>query len=134
MKHKITMLFALVLAFGLACGGGKYGDVKDALNDLIAMQEDYITAIQGAQNAGDVAKAINKYTDKFLQIKPRLESFEQKYPELKTQKEPPAELKDSFERLTRSAEKLATASFSLMKYLGDPEVQKATERLKELGK
>jgi hypothetical protein len=134
MKKNLVMLLSLVLLFGVACSGGKYGDIKDALNDLIDMQEEYINTIQKAQAASDVASAINRYADRFIQIKPRLESFEQKYPELKKQKEPPEELKESFEKLTKSAERLATASMTMLKYLNDPEVQKATERLKNLNK
>lgn len=134
MKKNLVLFLSVVLLFGFACSGGKYGDIKDALNDLIDMQEEYIKTIEKAQGASDVASAINRYADRFVQIKPRLQSFEQKYPELKQQKEPPAELKESFERLTQSAQKLATASMAMLKYLGDPEVQKATERLKNLNK
>jgi len=134
MKKHLVMFTALVLLFGAGCKSGKYSDINDALNDLIKIQEAYITAIQNAQNAGDVAKAINSYADNFIKIKPRIESFEQKYPELKLSKEPPEELKENFERLQKSAEKLATASMSMLKYLEAPEVQKAIERLKDLSK
>ena len=125
---------AVALLFGAGCKGGKYSDINDALNDLIKIQDAYVTAIQSAQGAGDVAKAINSYADSFIKIKPRIESFEQKYPELKLSKEPPEELKENFDRLQKSAEKLATASMAMLKYLEAPEVQKAIERLKDLSK
>lgn len=134
MKKHLAIIAAIALLFGAGCKSGKYSDINDALNDLIKIQDAYVTAIQGAQNAGDVAKAINSYADSFMKIKPRIESFEQKYPELKVSKEPPEELKENFERLQKSAEKLATASMSMLKYLEAPEVQKAIERLKELSK
>jgi superfamily I DNA and/or RNA helicase len=134
MKKHIAIIAAIALLFGAGCKSGKYSDINEALNDLIKIQDSYVTAIQGAQNAGDVAKAINSYADNFMKIKPRIESFEQKYPELKISKEPPEELKENFERLQKSAEKLATASMSMLKYLEAPEVQKAIERLKELSK
>ncbi len=134
MKNYFILLPALILLFGVGCKGGKYSDINDALNDLIKMQETYVTAIQNAQNAGDVAKAIERYADNFIKLKPRIESFEKKYPELKLSKEPPEELKENFDRLQKSAEKLATASMSMLKYLESPEVQKAIERLKDLSK
>ncbi|MBP7584978.1 MAG: hypothetical protein KBA61_13135 [Spirochaetes bacterium] len=134
MKKHIAIIAAITLLFGAGCKRGKYSDINEALDDLISIQESYITAIQNAQNAGDVAKAINSYADSFMKLKPRIESFEQKYPELKQSKEPPEELKGNFERLQKSAEKLATASMTMLKYLEAPEVQKAIERLKELSK
>ena len=134
MKKHLAVLIILAMSIGAACKSGKYSDINSALDDLIAIQDSYITAIQGAQNAGDVAKAINSYADSFIKLKPRIESFEQKYPELKQSKEPPAELQDAFKRLEKSAEKLATASMSMLKYLEAPEVQQAIERLKDLSK
>ncbi len=132
MKKLILVGFVFMLC--MACGGGKYSDLKNSLNDLVKIQDDYVAAIEKAGGAKDVAAAINKYTDSFLKMKPVLESYENKYPELKTSKEPPSELRDSFEKLQKSAEKLATASMTMLKYINDPEVQKATERLKELNK
>ena len=134
MKKHLIIFTALILLFGAGCKSGKYSDINDALNDLIKIQDEYVTAIQNAKGASDVAKAINNYADSFIKIKPKIESFEQKYPELKLSKEPPEELKGNFDRLQKSAEKLATASMAMLKYLEAPEVQKAIERLKDLSK
>jgi hypothetical protein len=113
----------------------KYSDINDALSELIKMQETYINAIQGAKSAEDVAKAINDYADSFTTLRPKIESFEGKYPELKESKEPPEELKDSFQKLEQSAMKLTLVSRSISKdHISSPVVQKAIERLVKLSR
>ncbi len=129
----VFILFPL-LVFGTSCKK-RYNDINEALGELIKMQETYINAIQNAKSADDVAKAINNYADSFTQLRPKIESFEGKYPELKESKEPPEELKDSFAKLEQSAMKLTLVSQSISKdHISSPVVQKAIERLVKLSR
>lgn len=134
MKKFILLLLLPALIIYTGCKK-KYSDINDTLSELIKMQETYINAIQGAKSADDVAKAINDYADSFTQLRPKIEAFEGKYPELKESKEPPEELKDSFQKLEQSAMKLTLASRSISKdHISSPVVQKAIERLVKLSR
>ncbi len=135
MRIKATLSIVFLALCIAACGrGGKYADIKDTLNTLIDIQESYISSMEKAQNAKDVATAINRYTDGFFRIKPRLDSFGERYPELKTQKQPPEELKEIYDRLTQTGVKFVNTLPTLIKYRSDPEVQQARERLKGVNK
>ncbi len=134
MKKFIPMLLLPVFIAYAECTK-KYSDINDALSELIKMQETYINAIESAKSAEDVAKAINDYADSFTTLRPKIESFEGKYPELKESKEPPEELKDSFQKLEQSAMKLTLVSRSISKdHISSPVVQKAIERLVKLSR
>ncbi|MCX7679817.1 MAG: hypothetical protein N2316_11460 [Spirochaetes bacterium] len=136
--RKLTAIFCFVIIPVVIANGQckkRYADINDALTELIKMQETYINAIQKAKTAEDVAKAINDYADSFTQLRPKIESFEGKYPELKEAKEPPEELKENFAKLEQSAMKLTLASKSISKeHISSPVVQQAIDRLVKLSR
>ncbi len=131
MKKFAALLFSMSLILP-GCGGGKYADLKSAIDSIIQIQETYFSSLQKAQSAQDVASAINSYTDSIMQITPALNGMIQKYPEIKNSDTPPAELKDSFDRLARTREKFAGLIPILKNYQKDDVVQKAMERQESL--
>lgn len=134
MKKFFICFISFALIANFACKK-RYSEINDALTELISMQEKYTNAIQNAKTADDVAKAINDYADSFLQLRPKIESFEGKYPELKEAKEPPEELKENFAKLEQSAMKLTMVSQSISKeHITAPVVKQAIDRLVKISK
>ena len=134
MMKKILAL-AVVAVFALvsfACKpAGKYGDLKEYLNDVIKANEDYITALEKSSSAKEVAEAITEMGDKLEKLVKRGEEIEKKYPEMKAwdKKNPPAEVKEEFEKMEAMSQKLLTVSMKMMKYMMDPEVMKASQEM-----
>ena len=112
----------------MACGGGKYSDLIAVSNQFADATENYINAIEKADNASDAAGATNTYAAKIEKIAPRMREMADKYPELKDRSKVPEELKKNRERDDALGEKMAGA---MMTYRKDPEVRKAQQRLKK---
>jgi ribonucleotide reductase alpha subunit len=139
MRKIMAITIASVFVFmSVGCKqGGKYADLKEFLNDSIKITEDYISALEKANSAKDVAEAITEYGNKMEKFAKKGEEIEKKYPELKTmdKKNPPKELKEEFEKLEQLTQKFLTASMKMMKYMMDPEVMKASQEMaKKMGK
>ncbi len=128
MKKLVSILSVLFLLSLTACGGaGKYGDVKDFVNDFIVAQENYISEVEKADSADEVAAALTKFGGEVVKFAEKGKKLNEKYPELENEKERPAELKDIFQKLEESSEKMGKSMSSpkLRKYMMDPKVMKA---------
>lgn len=135
MAITIASVFALI---SLGCKpAGKYGDLKEYMNDVIKANEAYISSLEKSNSAKEVAEAITDLGNKMEKLSKKGEEIEKKYPELKTmdKKNPPKELKEEFEKFEQMAQKLLTVSMKMMKYMMDPEVMKASQEMaKKMGK
>lgn len=139
MIHKhMALALALALMATIAIiggcrggGGGKYGDIKTHLSEVITVNESYVNALEKSNSAKDVALAISDLTGKMEKLTRQQADLEKTYPELKTidRNNPPVELKEEYERLNALGERKITASIKIMKYMIDPEVMKASQEL-----
>lgn len=131
MKRILIVLFSTLLAvsFLIVGCGDKYSDAKKATEEYIALVEDYVEDLDAADNAKDVAKAMNRFADGLEDLWPRMRKISEKYPELKDKSNPPEELKESQKRAEQMGMKLAGSMMKLMPYMMDSEVQKAQKRL-----
>jgi Tfp pilus assembly protein PilP len=140
MTKKIVAITILSIFTVISIGckqSGKYGDLKEYMNDVIKTNEKYISDLDKANSAKDVAEAITNLGDKMEKLSKRGEEIEKQYPELKTmdKKNPPKELKEEFDKLEQMTQKLLTVSMKMMKYMMDPEVMKASQEMaKKMGK
>lgn len=137
---KIMAITSAVL-FACACfacrPSGKYGEYGEYMKDVIAANEDYITALEKSNSAKEVADAITELGNRMEEITKEGESISKKYPEIRTidRKNPPRELKDEYEKLEQMTQRLLTVSMKKMKYMMDPEVMKASQEMaKKVGK
>ena len=133
MIKKITAV-ALAFVFVLVSFGckpsGKYGDLKEYLNDFIEVNQEYISALEKANSAKEVAEAITELGNDMEKLSKKGKEIEKKYPDLKSiKKNPPVELKEEFEKLDQMTQKFLTVSMKMMKYMMDPEVMKASQEL-----
>jgi hypothetical protein len=135
MAITIAFVFAVI---SIGCKqSGKYGDLKEYMNDVVKTNEDYISNLEKSNSAKDVAEAITELGNKMEKLTKREEEIEKKYPEFKTmdKENPPIELKGEFDKLEEMTQKRLTVSMKMMKYMMDPEVMKASQEMaKKMGK
>lgn len=122
-------VFVIVL---FACGGGgKYGDAKKAMENFISATEDFVAALENADDGKTVAAAINSYADVMKDVGAEMKALTEKYPELKDQKNPPEELKDVAKKMEEVMPKMMGAMMKLAKYAEDPDVMAAQKKMQE---
>lgn len=130
MKRLMTLAIC-VLALALATGcGGKYSDMKKVNEEYVTIVEDYIAALDKADDSKSVVKAMNRFSDDLEVLWPKMRELAEKYPELEQGKDSlPEELKESQQRAEEVGARMAASFIKLMKYMDDPEVLAAQERM-----
>jgi len=122
------MIGFLVVAFVVSGCAGKYADVKKVNGRFVKATEAYVSDLEDAGSAKDVARAMNSYADEMEDIWPQMKKLNEKYPELKDQKNPPKELAESQKQAEATGMKMAATFMKIMPYMNDPAVRKAQER------
>jgi cell fate (sporulation/competence/biofilm development) regulator YlbF (YheA/YmcA/DUF963 family) len=134
MKPIGVRIFSVAMLLILAaCGGDKYADARDIMKDHAQVMEAYITGLENAANAADCAAAIDAYSAGMEDLIPRLKAFREKYPELMKEgdSETPAEVEKEAERLEELSARMPAATMNMMKYMTDPQVQEAMQRMSQ---
>ena len=130
MKKILTI--AMVSVFAIMFFGckksGEYADLKEYLNDVIKINEEYVSALEKANSAKDVAEALTDMGNKMEKIAKEGETLKTKYPDMNKVRKDPA-LKDEFEKLSQVSQRLLTVSMKTMKYMMYPEVMKASQEM-----
>lgn len=119
---------AALSATAIGCGGG-VAEARRLQQQQGRAVERYLAALDKADNAREVAAAINGFAADMERIAPRMKRLMDKHPEWKDPARRPRELKVEDERARDAAAKMAGTLFRIMPYMGDPEVRKAQERL-----
>lgn len=130
MKISKGFMLAVMVLLGLtfaACGGGKYGDMKEAMNAQAKAMEKYINAMENAGSAQDVVAAVNTFTSDMKVLMPKMKKAVAQYPEVVGKSEPPEELKAEVDAMKAVSGKMQGAMMKIMQYMQDPAVQKAME-------
>ncbi len=125
---KVVMIMVLLICFTFACGG-KYDDVIDANNEFIEIMDDYSKSLEKADNAKDVAAAIDKVAEKMEKLGPKMKKLREKYPDLTNEKDLPEQLVKSQKKMEQVSGRLAASFMKLVKYVGNPDVMEAQKRL-----
>ncbi len=132
MRKQFLLIGIMVVSLVAGCGGDKYADVKDYMEKSIRIQEEYVAAIEKADSAGDIARAINKFAERLNAMKPQMKALMEKYPEIMMEKEPPSELREVTARQMEMAAKIEKASqLNVQPYTLDPVVVEATKNLSQ---
>ena len=131
-KTMVGLVVVLMIAGGVACGGGgKYASAKSLIGKQISIINSYVDAMEKAGNAQDVVAALNAYTADMKDLIPAMKKFQEQFPEMKDQKEPPAELKPEMDKMQEVMGRMMTASMKAAQYMQDPAVQEAQKKLGE---
>lgn len=131
-KTLVGLAVVLMIAGGVACGGGgKYASAKSLLAKQIDNMNHYADAMEKAGSAQEVAAALNAYAAASKELAPAMKEFQQKYPEIRNQAEPPAELKAEMDKMKEVMGRIISASMKAAKYMQDPAVQEAQKKVGE---
>lgn len=129
VKRAFVVALIGIIVMMMGCTGSKYSDMVEVNTKFVNAMEDYIAATGKATSAKDAAKAVNDYAEKVEKLAPQIKEMTGKYPELKTSSEVPEELKVLEKKAEGLGEQMAASYMTMMKYMMDPGVQKAQERL-----
>ncbi|MCK5165216.1 MAG: hypothetical protein KAQ72_15935 [Desulfobacula sp.] len=130
--NKLIVVLIVFMGFVWGCGQGKYDDVVKVNDEYISVLQDYIDRLNKAQTGKDVAKAMNKYTDAFKKLAPKMKKINEKYPELMNAKDLPEKVKQSQAKATQIGLDFASSFMKTMKYITDPGVAQAQKRMGEV--
>ena len=130
MQRKLLAGLVMVAVLSmLACGGSKYSEAIEVNTSFVDAMETYLDGIEKAESGSAMAKAINTYADKIEKLAPKMKALAQKYPEWTDRAKMPEELKPLTEKAENLAQRMAGSFMKAMKYMQDPEVQAAQQRL-----
>ena len=129
--EKITrvLLLFITMIFFIGCGGGKYDDAIEVNKDFIKITEEYTQDLEKAVSAKGVAKAMDNYTEKFAKLAPKMKEINEKYPDIKEDKDVPSEFREMEEKVQQAGVKLAGSFMKILKYMTDPDVIEAHKKM-----
>jgi uncharacterized lipoprotein NlpE involved in copper resistance len=133
MGCKMPSVVALAVLIALiGCSGGQdYSEVVEINTKYVDAMESYINDVENAENAGDVANAVEAYAQKMEDLAPQLKAIAAKHPEWNDTEKVPEELKPIQEKAQQMASQLPKTFMKTMQYITDAQVREAHKRLQE---
>lgn len=121
----ITGILMAILTLS-ACGSGEFGEIEDIISKQAEITENYVTGLEKAKSADDVAKVINEFTDDMKSLIPKIKTYRETHPEIWIGGEDvPEKIKVQQERLETASGKIQGAFMNMMTYMMDSKVQEA---------
>jgi len=112
---------------------GKYAEIQPALSEQADLMEASADSLGKATSAKEVADALTVLAGKQEKLMATMKALSEKFPEMKTMAEPPAELKPVMEKMAQAGAKFGQAMSTVMqKYGSDPMVQEAVKKFQEI--
>lgn len=125
----VCVVIALLLVL-TSCGGGKYADIKSAMNDQARAMEKFSVEIDKAENSKQVVAALDKFGAQMEKFAKQFPKLQEKYPELKDKQNPPEELKETTAQMEGVAQKFMGAMMKVAREYGDdPQVQEKLQQM-----
>lgn len=128
----LTVLFFSLIIMCIAGCEKKYSDVIKVNEEFAELTEEYVDNLENATSGKEVAQAMNRFSDGFEKLAPRMQEAITKYPELKDESNNPKELQESKKRTEEVGKRFAGSFMKMMPYMKDPEVQAAQKRMSEV--
>jgi hypothetical protein len=135
MKKTVILGLAVCLIVGLtACKKdeyaalGKYAEIGPVMDTMIKATEVYIADLDKATTADQIAAAMDVITEKMTALAPKMKAIGEKFPEFKSQENPPTELKPFNDRLEGMMGKMMGVMTKIAPFASDPKVMAAQER------
>ena len=131
MKKSIMILVGTFLLLGLvACGDTP----EAAMGDMINIMDGFADNMNGAENADQVVKAMEGFSQGMQDIVPRMKALQDKYPELQKsmgEGKMPKGLEKFEEKYKEVMVKVVGASAKMGQYMNDPKVREAAKKFSE---
>lgn len=128
----LTVLFFSLIIMCIAGCEKKYSDVIKVNEEFAELTEAYVDNLENATSGKEVAQAMNRFSDGFEKLAPRMQEAITKYPELKDESNNPKELQESKKRTEEVGKRFAGSFMKMMPYMKDSEVQAAQKRMSEV--
>ena len=95
MKRITGIILVVLIAFSVSCSSHKkYGDIRDFINEVAATEDEFLSQVDKAANADDVAAAVDNFGKKLVILSENSREIKKKYPDIdKWVDNPPDELK-----------------------------------------
>lgn len=124
----VTILQLLLFSF-VCQAGNKYEEARDVYEDYLPVVEKYLDTVEKTENAKELARAINVFTDSMEGLVPKIRNLTAKYPELANEESIPPEYADLVKNANVLGGRFAMSFTRIAPFLADPEVEKANQRL-----
>ncbi len=132
MKRSLfTLMIVLTLIFGSTMLAKDYKEAVPIINQMQLAIEKFIGGLEKADTAPEIAAVITEYIKDVKVFAPLFRVILDKYPELEDEKTHPEALKPQLDKIKETTKKLMRLYGKVGKYMGEPEVKKAIEELKE---
>jgi short-subunit dehydrogenase involved in D-alanine esterification of teichoic acids len=134
-KILLSTLIVVVIAAMTACGGGGGDDLDSLIEKQISIMEDLASDVESADNAAEMAEALNKATAelKILAASPAIEELK-KLKNIQNPSEIPEEITKHLPKLMEAGMKLFGAMNKINQFQEDPMVKEALQKFQEVGK
>lgn len=111
---------------------GKYADAIPVVEKFVTANENFVADLEKVASADDLVGALNKITATLKDLAPKMKEIGDKYPEFKTQENPPEEFKPVMARLETVMGKLMSAMGKAAPFMEDPKVQEAQKAYQDV--
>jgi uncharacterized protein YoxC len=111
---------------------GKYADAIPFVEKFVAANETFVADLEKVATADDVVAAMTKITATLKDLAPKMKAIGEKYPEFKTQDNPPEEFKPVMGRLEAVMGKMMAAMGKAAPFMQDPKVLEAQKAYQEV--
>ena len=119
----------LMIVTTLSIHAAKYDDAVPVMKKMIASIESFTVNINKAADGKEIAAAMDQYAKEIKSYAADVVQLMKKYPELKDDKNHPESLKPFTKKFEELSKKLMQLYGKLGKYMDDPDVKAANERM-----
>jgi uncharacterized UPF0160 family protein len=126
--------FARAFSFGkpLSREETKYADAKKVLENLANLIETFVTDMDQADNAKNVAEVLDGFAEAMKELLPKIAEIREKYPELDNEDTHPQELKSLLQRIDEDFQSMMKSYGKVKEHLEDPAVKAAEAKYNEV--
>ena len=132
MRKLGSVSVVFLLLFGLAVyGSGVYSEFKLLMEKVVMSLEKLTAGLEEAEDADDVAAALDSYTNDILPLAPKMKELIKKYPELRELQDEntcPEELRPVMKKIDKLGKRMVGGLVKIQEYANDAKVKAAQIR------
>ena len=129
MNKIIIFIVLLVFVFAVTVPAKSYEDAEPVIKDLVLSLEKFITGLEKADTAPEIAAVLSEYSKSMNELAPKFSKIIKKYPELNDEKTHPETLKPLISKMESMTKKLMKLFSKINAHMSDPQVKAALEEM-----